>query len=464
MKKLFAMLLALCLAVPCAALAEQAFTAGIYTATAPGKGGDVTVKVTFSDISITDIAIGDNNETPGICENSFDTIPVAIVATQSLAVDTVTGATVTSEAILAAVKEAVVQAGGNPDDMMIAVESAPGEVIAMNADVVIVGAGGAGLSAAVEAARAGASVIVVEAQAYVGGATAMSGGWILAAANEEEAAQYKALTAEQLTEELAIYGSEVHDRELSGDVMAHSIENLNWLIDMAKTYGYEVNPYYDAGYYPLDPGDETTMDYTEVYYMEEIAHQTGGDGYGFWITNTLYEEAKKAGAVFFLNTTADGLLSENGAAAGITASDVSGNTYTISARSVVLACGGFGADKEMATKYNGAQSDYLGPVTNTGWGIAAAEQMGARLEYAYIAAMDEEMIYTDLYNTIGGVVVNGNAEVLKADGTAIPGLYSAGEMACVTVMDPPHFASGHNNAWGIYSGRIAGRQAASNAQ
>lgn len=48
------------------------------------------------------------------------------------------------------------------------------------------------------------------------------------------------------------------------------------------------------------------------------------------------------------------------------------------------------------------------------------------------------MIYTDLYNTIGGVVVNGNMEVTNEQGEAIPGLYAGGEMACVTVMDPPH--------------------------
>lgn len=459
MKRIVWMLLALCMLICSTAAAEQSFTPGTYEAVGQGKNGHVAVSVTFSDTAVTDIQIGENEETPGICENVFNTIPQEILERQSLNVDCVTGATLTSQAVLDAVIDAVIQAGGNPDEMMEETAKKE-ETVEIQTDVVIVGAGGTGLSAALEAAQAGAKVVVVEAQAYPGGATAMSGGWLLRGANEEEAAQYGALTSEQLAQEYQIYGTEWHDRALSEAMLNESTEITTWITEIASENGYKVQPYYDAGYYPLNPEDETSVDYTQVYTMQEEAHETGGDGYGFWITDSLLKKAKEAGVTFYLNTTATELLDENGAAAGIAAKAKDGTQYVIHASSVILACGGFGANKEMATRYNGAQSDYLGPKTNEGWGIFAAEKLGARTEYAYIAAMDEEMIYTDLYNTIGGVVVNGNMEVTNEQGEAIPGLYAGGEMACVTVMDPPHFSSGHNILWGLYSGRIAGQRAA----
>lgn len=88
---------------------------GTYTATAPGKVGDVTVEVTVSDSSIDSVTVTSHEETPGIGDMAVNQIPGAILAAQSTSVDAVATATVTSEAILAAVDDCLTQAGGSQD-------------------------------------------------------------------------------------------------------------------------------------------------------------------------------------------------------------------------------------------------------------------------------------------------------------------------------------------------------------
>ena len=87
---------------------EGAYTAGTYTAAAAGLKGDVTVEVTFTADAIEKVEVTDHQETPGIGTNAVDKLPGEIVDTQSLGVDTVAGATITSEAILAADRKSVV--------------------------------------------------------------------------------------------------------------------------------------------------------------------------------------------------------------------------------------------------------------------------------------------------------------------------------------------------------------------
>lgn len=462
MKKVLSMLLVFCLLSTCVAMAEGGFTPGTYTGVGQGRNGEITVEVTLNDSGITDIQVVNSEETPSIGGVAMDSLIAEIVDTQSLAADAMTGATESSRGLMEAVSNALTAAGADPELLMKAAVETTKEQVELSADVVIVGAGGAGLTAAVEAARAGASVIVIEAQAFPGGSTGRAGGWLLSAATEEEAAEHGSLTAEQLAEEFEIYGTEYHDRELSEAFMNNLNENRDWIVAEAKEYGYEISRFYDPGFYPLDPADESTMDYTVVYNLMDVTHETLREGDGCWITSTLYEEAKKAGAEFYLDTTATELLSENGAATGIVAVNKNGTTYSVYGKSIILACGGYGANMDLVAKYCGADPEnfiYHGAPSNTGFGIVAGESIGARIEH------DPSFLYNgnELYNTVGGLVVNGNTEVLDANNQPIPNLYAAGEICCVTVMDPGLFTRGHNIAWDINSGRIAGQVTAARA-
>ena len=154
-----ALTMLLCL-IPAAFAAT--FNAGTYTASANGMNGAVTVEVTFSDSAITDVKVTEQAETPAIASGALEQIPADIVAHQTLAVDTVTGATITSKAILAAVEDCVKQAGADPDTLRTPVEKNTADVGDRTAhvEVLVIGGGMAGMLCAYLLGRAGCSCAV----------------------------------------------------------------------------------------------------------------------------------------------------------------------------------------------------------------------------------------------------------------------------------------------------------------
>ena len=175
-----ALTMLLCL-IPAAFAAT--FNAGTYTASANGMNGAVTVEVTFSDSAITDVKVTEQAETPAIASGALEQIPADIVAHQTLAVDTVTGATITSKAILAAVEDCVKQAGADPDTLRTPVEKNTADVGDRTAhvEVLVIGGGGTGLAAAMSAMDNGAKdVMVVEKLSRFGGSTSVSGAVVAA--------------------------------------------------------------------------------------------------------------------------------------------------------------------------------------------------------------------------------------------------------------------------------------------
>ncbi len=158
-----------------AAEASQSYKPGTYTASAYGMKGYIQVKVTFDESSITDIQIADENQTVGLCEEVYETIPQAIIDNQSLAVDSVAGATFTSAAVISAVRECVLQAGGDADALEKVEVPVDSVDESFDYDVVVVGAGLAGLFSALKAARDGARVALLEKQGVMGTAVLSSG-------------------------------------------------------------------------------------------------------------------------------------------------------------------------------------------------------------------------------------------------------------------------------------------------
>ena len=158
MKRFFSVVLVLCLLLcSVSALAQTAFTPGVYTGQAQGKMGLVTVEVTLTEDAVESVAVVSHEETAGLSDPAIESIPAAIVENQSLAVDTVAGATMTSEAIIAAVADCIKQAGGDVDALQTVVEKekVAGEKVTVETPVVVVGAGGAGLAAAADAIESG---------------------------------------------------------------------------------------------------------------------------------------------------------------------------------------------------------------------------------------------------------------------------------------------------------------------
>ena len=158
--------------------AELAFTAGTYEATAYGYNGNVTATVTFSESKLEDIQVTASVETAHVGDVAFDIMIPEMVAANGSGVDSVSGATFTSRALKTIVNDAAEQAACTNLDAFKAnkIEHTAGEAINVTADVVVVGAGGAGIAAAAQATQNGNSVLVIEKNAEVGGNTLVSGG------------------------------------------------------------------------------------------------------------------------------------------------------------------------------------------------------------------------------------------------------------------------------------------------
>ena len=186
------------------------YTAGTYTAEATGHNGTLSVEVTVSEDKIESVNVTNHTETYGIGyglkETPIEAIPTQIVENQSLAVDTITGATITSAAVVSAVSSALEEAGADVATLKVKGDTVKAEDQTIDADVVILGAGAAGMSAAIEASKTGASVVILEKQGIVGGSTTRSGGKLVAAGTpEQEEAGFTGDTAEDLYNYLTSY-------------------------------------------------------------------------------------------------------------------------------------------------------------------------------------------------------------------------------------------------------------------
>ena len=181
MKKLISILLCVCMVLTMGLAVAADGVSGDFTGTAQGLGGDVTVTLTLKDGKIVGCTATGDKETEGIGSKVIDSFPAIVAESGSIAVDAISGATVTSNAFVAAAEAALTEAGLNPEDYKTAIATAAGEDRTVDADVVVVGAGGAGMTAAISAAADGLKVVVVESQAMVGGNSVRATGGMNAA-------------------------------------------------------------------------------------------------------------------------------------------------------------------------------------------------------------------------------------------------------------------------------------------
>lgn len=168
--------------------------------------------VTVDSEKIVSVEVGDNTETPGVGGMAIEQLPGQIVETQSIALDGIAGATFTSDAILTAVKDCLQQAGADLTQFEKETAAKSGEEIQLQKDVVIVGAGAAGLSAALRLQGSGQdNILVLEKMAYTGGASATCGGGFLAAGSRYQQQAGIEDTPELMMEELLEKGHHIND-------------------------------------------------------------------------------------------------------------------------------------------------------------------------------------------------------------------------------------------------------------
>lgn len=375
------------------------YTPGTYTGEGTGMKGGVKVDVTFSDSAITDIVVKEHSETYGIgyglSTTPVEVLPGEIVEAQSLGVDLISGATITCAAIKGAVKDAVIQAGGDADalkDVPVVKPEAKDETL--DADVVIAGAGVAGLAAGIEAANNGANVIIVEKQGIPGGATTRSGGKLLAAGTKWQEEQGIEDNADLMLEYLkGIGGDEIDDEKLKlfSDT---AYDNMLWLEEM----GMKVQDV-EAIHSSLNPW--------RVHNTEGGGGMT--DGHGGQIIVPMVETFEKAGGTIIYNTTADKLLeAEDGTIVGLSGTTKDGTTVTVNAKGTIIATGGYAQNKEMMARYPYAEGySTQVPKGNVGDGLVMAEAVGADV----YDAPGVQVVYCSFTSGVGineeaGLIVN----------------------------------------------------------
>ncbi len=361
MKRLVAGFLAvLMVLVGCVAAGAEGMTPGTYTAEAEGFHGTIKLEVTVDAEAITGIEVVEHSETAGIGEAALPVLVESVLEHQTTGVDSVAGATVTSEAFKAALTDALTQAGADMDKMSQPVEADELEAVTMEADVVVVGAGAAGLSAGLKAVQDGKNVIILEKMGVIGGASAMAGSGTMATGSTWQKEDGYEDSPEQLVEDMMENGHNKNDRA-TVELFANTIgEAFDWLVD---ENGAAV-PYQRSG--------EPTRSYSGV-------------GRGAGVCQSLCDKFLAEGGTLLLNTPATALIINDGAVTGVMA-EGEGKAYTINAKAVVLASGGYGANDELVPDEYKAFV-YAGHAGAEGDAIAMVEPL------------DADLINMDLINT-----------------------------------------------------------------
>lgn len=440
MKKFISILLCVCMVLTMGLAVAADGVSGDFTGTAQGLGGDVTVTLTLKDGKIVGCTATGDKETEGIGSKVIDSFPAIVAESGSIAVDAISGATVTSNAFVVAAEAALTEAGLNPEDYKTAIATAAGEDRTVDADVVVVGAGGAGMTAAISAAADGLKVVVVESQAMVGGNSVRATGGMnaaktplqdkntfgesagvektlaaaegyadnetitaLAATVSEQWEAYKANpegyfdSVELMELDTMIGGKGINNPELVKTLCSNTADSIVWLDSVGASLT-SVGAFGGAS-------------------VKRIHRPVNAEGktlsVGAYIVPILEKNLQDAGVEIILNTTVDTILTDaNGAACGVSGVANDGSKLTVNADAVILTTGGFGANLDMVVSYKPELAGFM--TTNAagiqGQGIKMAEALGA-------ATVDMNQI--QIHPTVEANTASLITEGLRGDGAIL---------------------------------------------
>ena len=409
-RKFLCLFLCLAMVLGMVQVAGAAMEAGTFTVETPGHNGTLKLEVTLGENRIESVTVTEHTETPGIGTVAIEQVTKAIVENQTLEVDTVSGATITSRAILRGVEKILDEHGPEMEPVKPVTGKTTPEDVNLTADVVIIAGGGAGLSAAVTAISKGQSVILVEKMGFLGGNSIVAGGIYncpdpelqdhaevgghpselveKAIAEEPVSDEHKALMEEVKAEYEAFKttdktlfdspawfalqtwngGDKIGNLKVVRTMTDHANEAYQWL----KSLGMEFENVITHGAGSLYPRTHQAVKPNGVGYIDAF--------------NDALASAKDY--TLLMNTEAKSLVVTDGRVTGVEAVTRDGGKVTLTAtKGVVLATGGFAGNVDLRVKYcQGEKWPYLGDrlVTSnvagvTGDGIFMAEAVGANL-------------------------------------------------------------------------------------
>ena len=423
-----------------ASSSSSAGVSGEFTGTANGMG-EVTVTVTLTDGVITDCVVEGPDETEGIGSVVVANAPEEIVSANKGSIDVVSGATITSNAVNEALAAALTAAGLDAADFVGNASEETAEDTTVEADIVVVGAGGAGMTAAISAAKEGKSVVIVESQSMVGGNSVRATGGLnathtpaqdenefneaagvektlataaesyadnetitaLAATVAEQWAEYQANpvgyfdSVELMELDTMIGGKGVNNPELVEVLCSNSADAIEWLASIG-----------------IDMPSVSSFGGASVKRIHRPLNDEGKVvSVGSYMIPLLEKNCEEAGVEILFNTTANEILTDdNGAAVGIVATGKSGETVTVNAKAVVLATGGFGANLEKVVEY---KPDLAGFMTTN---AAGAQGQGIDMAVAIGAGtvdMDQIQIHPTVEANTAALITEG----LRGDGAIL---------------------------------------------
>ena len=425
---------ALLLLTGCSSSNSDGYKAGTYTGTAKGYVGDLTVEVVLSTEKIESVSVTNHSETESVGTIAIDTLPEVITSTQAVDFDVVSGATFTSEAIRLAVTAALKEAGIDASTL-VAVggdDDQNAEDVIMDADVVVIGAGGAGMSAAIEAADAGKKVVIIETAAMAGGNTTRATGGMnagntpvqdtnefaqtagvektleaakafdslteLAATVSQQYADYQATpegyfdTVELFMLDTLVGGKNLNNVELVNTLATNSADGIEWL----KSVGVDLSAVGSFGG-------------ASVMRIHKPVNAEGKTiAVGSYMIPLLETACTDRDVEILYNAHASEItVDENGAVTGVVAEG-----YTVNTTAVIVATGGFGANSEMVVGYKPELAGFV--TTNApsilGDGIVLAQNIGANT-----VDMEQVQIHPTVEQATSALITEG----LRGDGSIL---------------------------------------------
>lgn len=318
---------------------EAVFTAGTYEGEGQGHAGIIKVSVVVNETEIEKIDIVEFNDSEFAVDPANQLVE-RILEANSGQVDAIAGASITSKGVLDAVNAALAQAYVAGAGQIIASTEASEEAAKLEdkeTDIVIIGAGGAGLTAAIEATQNGAKVIVVEKMPMVGGNTKYATGGLNAAETSVQKDKGIDDTVAIFIEDTMKGGGNINNPELVKVLAERSAETVEWLMSIGA-------------------------DLTDVGRMggasKDRTHRpTGGAPVGQHVVDVLYAKAQELGIEVLLESKVVEIIGDSTAVNGVVVETANGN-FNINSKAVIIATGGFSADNELVSQFDPALKGY----------------------------------------------------------------------------------------------------------
>ena len=349
-------------------------TDGDYTLSVPGNNTveKVEVKVTFADGQLTAVEVLSHGETVPIIQTAIDLMIPRIIEAQSLSVDTITGATVSSNAIKSAIIGAIAEAGGVLDEWSEPVAKKTDVVKLEGYDVIVVGLGGAGMTAYMAAAQEGATVFGIETAGKIGGNSAVAGGPMAVNPQTKMDSQNngeKFFEEEELIEDWINYTRGDAKEDIVRLFVEESGETLDWMATDFAFKFMDVKPFFHPKQWAV----------VANYATEDFENDDGLDLNKTPMFTRAVDMAKAMNEKndYMLELTATDLIMDGDAIVGVKATYYDGTTYEVYGDSVILATGGFIGSSEMKLEYFGSDYRVEGVMQDDGSGIRMGLAIGA---------------------------------------------------------------------------------------